>query len=136
MLTYLWKTYQKAPNSKFIDYIQGLQNNYITAKMDFTIQEFMNQADMMYKARNQLKEWSTLSAEQEEIVLLALNAKITHLEQLKKTKDKSSDNNKNQKKPNKKNQDKTKDHEWMKDKPKGDEKKEDGPYCKTVGKKT
>ena len=54
-------------------------------KTDFTAQELMNLGDTMYKARNQLKEWSTLSVEQEEIV--ALNVKITLLEQMSKTKD-------------------------------------------------
>ena len=77
-------------------------------------QELMNLADMMYTARNQLKEWSNLSAEREEIV--ALNAKITQLEQKNKSRDKSTDKNKN--KSNSKNEDKKKFSEWMKEQPK------------------
>ena len=78
-LTYLWKTYQKALDAKFIEYIKNLCNDFITGKSNFTAQELMNLADTMYKARVQMNEWALLSAEQEEIV--ALNAKITQLEQ-------------------------------------------------------
>ena len=82
LLTYLWKTYQKAPDAKFMEYIQNLRNDFITGKSDFTAQELMNLADTMYKARVQMNEWSLLSAEQEEIMVL--NAKITQLEQANK----------------------------------------------------
>ena len=49
LLAYLWKTYQKAPDAKFMEYIQNLRNDFITGKSDFTAQELMNLADMMYK---------------------------------------------------------------------------------------
>ena len=47
----------------------------------------MNLADTMYKARVQMNKCALLSAEQEEIV--ALNAKITQLEQANKPKRKT-----------------------------------------------
>ena len=59
LLTYLWKTYQKAPDTKFVEYIHGLCNDYITGKSDFTAQELMNLADIMYKAQTQMHEWSS-----------------------------------------------------------------------------
>ena len=73
----------------------------------------------MYKAQMQMNEWSSLLSEQEEI--MALNAKIAHLdkqlgvEQANKNKTKTKEENK------KKNNDK--DREWMKEKPKLDESK-------------
>ena len=79
LLTYLWKTYQKAPDAKFIEYIQNLCNGFTTGKGNFMAQELMNLADTMYKGRVQMNEWALLSTEQEEIVVL--NAKITQLEQ-------------------------------------------------------
>ena len=48
LLTYLWKTYQKAPDAKFIEYIQNLCNDFITGKSDFTAEELMNLVDTMY----------------------------------------------------------------------------------------
>ena len=66
----------------------------------------MNLADTMYKARNQLNKWSTLSTEQEEIV--ALNVKITQLERMNKTRDKSSEKNKNKNKSDNKTRTKLK----------------------------
>ena len=30
LLTYLWKTYQKVPDAKFMEYIQNLHNDFIT----------------------------------------------------------------------------------------------------------
>ena len=84
LLTYLWKTYQKAPDAKFIEYIQNLHNDFITGKSNFTAQELMNLADTMYTARVQMNEWALLSAEQEKKVVL--NAKITQLEQTNKPK--------------------------------------------------
>ena len=74
LLIYLWKTYQKALDTKFVEYIHGLCNDYITGKSDFTTQELMNLAEVMYKAQTQMDKWSSLSSEQEEIV--ALNAKL------------------------------------------------------------
>ena len=47
LLTYLWKTYQKAPDAKFMEYIQNLCNDFITGKSDFTAQELMNLMDTM-----------------------------------------------------------------------------------------
>ena len=38
----------------------------------------MNLSETMYKAQTQMNEWSSLSTEQEEII--ALNAKIAHLD--------------------------------------------------------
>ena len=74
----------------------------------------MNLADTMYKARVQMNEWALLSTEQEEIV--ALNAKITQLEQANKLKRKTKEDNKSKvkEKDNKSN-----DHNWMKEKPTG-----------------
>ena len=122
LLTYLWKTYQKVPDIKFVEYIHGLQNDYITSQSDFTAQELMNLADTMYKAWTQITEWSSLSTEQEEI--MTLNAKIAHLdkqlEQANKNKTKTKEENKSKKKSN------DKDREWMKEKPKGDENKVKG----------
>ena len=92
-LTYLWKTYQKALDAKFIEYIKNLCNDFITGKSDFTAQELMNLAD---KARVHMNEWALLSAEQEEIV--ALNAKITQLEQANKHKHKTKEDNKTKRK--------------------------------------
>ena len=68
LLTYLWKTYQRASDAKFVEYIQNLHNDFITGKSDFTAQELMNLVDTMYKARVQMNEWALLSSEQEEIV--------------------------------------------------------------------
>ena len=42
LLTYLWKTYQKAPDAKFLEYIQNLRNDFIKGKSDFMAQELMN----------------------------------------------------------------------------------------------
>ena len=92
LLTYLWKTYQKAPDTKFIEYIQNLRNAFITGKSDFTAQELMNLVDTMYKARVQMNEWALLSSDQEEIV--ALNTRIAQLEQAKKPKCKTKEENK------------------------------------------
>ena len=92
LLTYLWKTYQKALDAKFIEYIHNLHNDFITGKSDFMAQELMNLVDTMYKARVQMNECALLSAEQEEIV--ALNAKITQLEQANKPKCKTKEENK------------------------------------------
>ena len=56
----------------------------------------MNLADVMYKAQMQMNEWSSLSSKQEGIV--ALNAKIAHLdkqlEQVNKSKTKTKEENK------------------------------------------
>ena len=92
LLTYLWTTYKKAPDAKFVEYIQNLHNDFITGKSDFTAQELMNLADTMYKARVQMNEWALLSTEQEEIV--ALNTKIPQLEQANKSKCKTKEENK------------------------------------------
>ena len=51
LLTYLWKMYQKAPDTKFVEYIHGLCNDYITGKSEFTTQRLMNLAETMYKAQ-------------------------------------------------------------------------------------
>ena len=68
-----------------MEYIHGLCNDYITGKSDFTAEELMNLADIMYKAQTQMNELLSLSTEQEEIV--ALNPKIAHLnKQLKQEK--------------------------------------------------
>ena len=74
LLTYVWKTYQKAPDEKFVEYIQNLHNDFIKGKSNFTAQELMNIVDTMYKARVQMNEWALLSTKQEEIV--ALNVQI------------------------------------------------------------
>ena len=37
LLTYLWKTYQKALDAKFVEYIQNLCNDFITGKSDFAV---------------------------------------------------------------------------------------------------
>ena len=84
----------------------------------------MNLADTMYKARFQMKEWALLSAEQEEIV--ALNAKITQLEQANKPKPKTKEDNKSK---GKHKDYKSNDCNWMKEKPMGKEKTENNhPY--------
>ena len=54
LLTSLWKTYQKDPHAKFIEYIQNLCNDFITGISDFTAQELMKLAHTMYKARSQM----------------------------------------------------------------------------------
>ena len=123
-LTYLWKTYQKAPDAKFIEYIQNQHNNFITGKSDFTVQELMNHVDTMYKARVQMNEWALLSTGQEAIVVL--NAKITQLEQASKSKCKTNEENKSKVKEN---------HDWMKEKPTGKEKTENSHNYKIIGKK-
>ena len=65
---------------------------------------------------------------------MALSAKIAHLdkqlEQVNKNKTKSKEENKSKKKGN------DKDREWMKGKPKGDEKKVNGHPTRHMGKKT
>ena len=76
--------------------IYKLRNDYLTGQKYFTAQELVNLADTMKKARAQLKEWSTLSTEQEEIV--ALNTKFTQLEHLTKNKNKDNNKNKNEEK--------------------------------------
>ena len=114
LLTYLWKTDQKAPDVKFVEYIQNLCNDFITGKSDFTAQELMNLADTMYKASVQMNEWALLSTEQEEIV--ALNAYITQLEQANKPKHKTKEENKSKMKEKEKDN-KTSDRNWMKEKP-------------------
>ena len=128
LLTYLWKTYQRAPDVKFVEYIQNLRNDYITGKSDFIVQELMNLVDTMYKARVQMNEWALLSNEQEEIV--ALNANITQLEQANKSKCKTKEESKGKEKDNK-----TSDCNWMKEKPTGKEKDEDSHPYKIVTKK-
>ena len=130
LLTYLWKTYQKAPDAKFMEYIQNLHNDFITGKSDLTAQELMNLVDTMYKARVKMNKWALLSSEQEEIV--ALNAKIAQLEQANKPKCKTKEESKGKMK---KKDNKTKDHNWMKDKPTGKEKTEDNHPYKIVDKK-
>ena len=109
LLTYLWKTYQKAPDVKFVEYIQNLCNDFITGKSDFTAQELMNLADTMYKARVQMNMWALLSTEQEEIAVL--NAKITQLEQANKSKCKTTEENKSK---GKEKDNKTSDRNWTK----------------------
>ena len=130
LLTYLWKTYQKAPDAKFMEYIQNLCNGFITGKSDFTAQELMSLADTMYKARVQMNEWSLLSAEQEEIVVLS--AKITQLQQANKPKHKTKEDNKSK---GKEKYNENNDHNWMKEKPMGKEKTENNHPYKIVGKK-
>ena len=130
LLTYLWKTYEKAPDVKFVDYIQNLCNDFIMGKSDFTAQELMNLVDTMYKARVQMNEWALLSTEQEEIV--ALNAKITQLEQASKSKCKTKEDNKSKVKEK---DNKTNDRNWMKEKPTGKEKTENSHPYKIFGKK-
>ena len=125
-----WKTYQKALDAKFVEYIQNLCNDFITGKSDFTAQELMNLADTMYKARVQMNEWALLSAEQEEIV--ALNAKITQLEQANKPKHKTKEDNKSK---GKEKDNKSNDSNWMKEKPTGKEKTENNHPYKIIGKK-
>ena len=90
----------------------------------------MNLAETMYKARVQMNEWALLSMEQEEIV--ALNAKITQLEQASKSKCKTKEDNKSKVKEK---DNKTNDHNWMKEKPTGKEKTENNHPYKIVGKK-
>ena len=114
LLTFLWKTYQRAPDAKFIEYIQNLHNDFITGKSNFTAQELMNFANTMYKARVQMNEWALLSTEQEEIV--ALNAKIAQLEQANKPKHKSKEEHKGK---TKEKDNKTNDRKWMKKQPTG-----------------
>ena len=130
LLTYLWKTYQKAPDAKFVEYIQNLRNNFITGKSNFTAQELMNHVDTMYKARVQMNEWALLSTEQEEIV--ALNAKITQLEQANKSKHKTKEDIKSKVKEK---DNKTNDRNWMKERPTGKEVTENNHPYKIVGKK-
>ena len=110
LLTYLWKTYQKSPYAKFVEYIWNLHNDFITGKSDFTVQGLMNLADTMYKARVQMNEWALLSTEQEEIVVL--NAKITQLELANKPKCKTKKDNKGKVKEK---DNKTNDRNWMKE---------------------
>ena len=92
----------------------------------------MNLAETMYKARMQMNEWSSLSTKQEEV--MALNAKIAHLnkqlKQANKTKTKTKEENKSKKKGN------DKDKEWTKKKRKGDEKKVKGHSTWNMGKNT
>ena len=130
LLTYLWKTYQKAPDAKFVEYIQNLCNDFITDKSDFMAQELVNLADTMYKARVQMNEWSLLSAEQEEIVVLS--GKIPQLEQANIPKHKTKEDNKSK---GKEKDNKNNDHNWMKEKPMGKEKAENNHPYKIVGKK-
>ena len=130
LLTYLWKTYQKAPYAKFVEYIQNLCNNFITGKSNFTAQELMNLVDTMYKARVQMNKWALLSTEQKEIVVL--NAKITQLEHANKSKCKTKEDNKSKVKEK---DNKTNDCNWMKEKPTGKEKTENSHPYKIVGKK-
>ena len=130
LLAYLWKTYQKAPDAKFVEYIQNLHNDFITGKSDFTAQELMNLVDTMYKARVQINEWALLPTEQEEIV--ALNTTITQLEQAIKSKCKPKEENKS---IGKEKDTITIDHNWMKEKPTGKEKMEDSHPYMIVGKK-
>ena len=130
LLTYLWKTYQKAPDAKFVENIQNLHNDFITGKSDFTAQELMNLVDTMCKARVQMNELALLSAEQEEIVVL--NAKITQLEQANKPKCKTKEDNKSK---GKEKDNKSNDRNWMKEKPMGKEKTENNHPYKIIGKK-
>ena len=91
----------------------------------------MNLADTMYKARVQMNEWALLSAEQEEIV--ALNAKITQLEQANKPKHKTKEDNKSK---GKEKDNKSNDSNWMKEKPTGKEKTEKTILIKSLGRKS
>ena len=90
----------------------------------------MNLADTMYKARVQMNEWSLLSGEQEEIVVLS--AKITRLEQADKPKHKTKEDNKSK---GKEKDNKNNNRNWMKEKPMGKEKTESHHPYKIVGKK-
>ena len=130
LLTYLCKTYQKAPDAKFVEYIQNLCNDFITGKSNFTAQELMSLADTMYKARVQMNKWALLSTEQEEIVVL--NAKITQFEQANKPKCKTKEDNKSK---GKEKDNKSNNRNWMKEKPMGKEKTENNHPYKIVGKK-
>ena len=130
LLTYLWKTYQKALDSKFVEYIQNLHNDFITCKSNLMAQELMNLADTMYKARVQMNEWALLSAEQEEIV--ALNAKFTQLEKANKPKCKTKEDNKSK---GKEKDNKNNNCNWMKEKPTGKQKTENNHPYEIVGKK-
>ena len=130
LLSYLWKTYQRGPDAKFVEYIQNLRNDFITGKSDFTAQEVMNLADTMYKARAQMNEWALLSTKQEEIV--APNAKIAQMEQANKPKHKTKEEHKGKMKEK---DNKTNDCNWMKEKPTGKEKTEDSHPYKIIDKK-
>ena len=77
-----------------------------------------------------MNEWSLLSAEQEEIVVL--NAKITQLEQPNKPKRKTKEDNKSK---GKEKGNKNHDCNWMKEKPTGKEKTENNHPYKIVEKK-
>ena len=77
-----------------------------------------------------MNEWALLSTEQEEIV--ALNAKITQLEQANKSKRKTKDENKSKVKEK---DDKTSNHNWVKEKPTAKEKTENSHPNKIDGKK-
>ena len=90
----------------------------------------MNLTDTMYRAREQMNKWALLSTEQEEIV--ALNVKITQLEQANKPKCKTKEDNKSKVKE-KNNQ--SNDHNWMKEKLTGKEKTENNHPYKIIGKK-
>ena len=128
LLTYLRKTYQKAPDVKFVEYIQNLHNDFITGKSNFTAQELMKLADTIYKARVHMNEWALQSAEQEEIVVL--NAKITQLEQANKPKCKTKEDIKS--KGTEKDR-KSNNCNWMKEKPSGKEKTENNHPCRILG---
>ena len=77
-----------------------------------------------------MNEWALLSTKQEEMV--ALNGKITQLEQANKPKCKTKEDNKSKVKE-KNNQ--CNDCNWMKEKPMGNEKTENNHPYKNVGKK-
>ena len=78
LLAYFWKTYQKAPDAKFMEYIQNLHNDFITGKSRYT------RTDEPCGYEVQMNKWALLSSEKEEIV--APNAKIAQFEQANKPK--------------------------------------------------
>ena len=90
LLDTLFRTFKKAPNEEFTDYIRQKKNSWEAGDIELDPEELLELADMKYRTLSENKEWNAPSEETAKI--LALETQIAKLqEDLKK---KQSANNK------------------------------------------
>lgn len=82
ILPYLWRTYQSAPDHKFVNYIEALKDAHDDNRAKKTAETLMRDAENKYKLLVQCAQWGITSNDQADIV--AMMAQVTNkLEQQK-----------------------------------------------------
>jgi hypothetical protein len=128
LTSFLWNTYQGAPDSYFVSYVNRLWDSDIDGRNDYTPEQLMSLADNKYKERIQSGNWKKPSSHEEEIV--ALTTRINELTKDKPNKPKGKDS-----KTNRKRKDDKQGRDWLSKRPTGDETKERGIPIQILNKK-